>query len=442
MSPYLSSPPRSPFSTRLSGSARETELRIRNIFQWKRKRPPLWAMALTALVILSCGCLVSCQRRPAEPSIVMETQYYDSLGNSIEIPALSLPAGARNEAVDAINAALDELREEYRFSLSGEEYGSQCLFYPSTTDRYLNLVFFQKDADYGNDGCAVSWVYDKREGAQVTAEDALALAGTDREALFAGLEAVIAADSEDPRGLCQTADPITLQGFRIKADGEPVFYLTALVDSRDMGDDGFLDEWSRLYVWDNGAFTRYGCMAFVADGAPYDRYPLVPEEETDPLDPPLWNRWYFAGEGPAGGFVDRSMPDMPHSPNVPGEDLSPYDGNFYAALLSCYADYQDQWNLYYADFQSDSDRAGDLRVGPATYLGEIQPDETTTAAAYQVCYTFYIDGPQGLEWHTNFEVVVLGFDTRTGNFLSLLGRADFDPQGLSIDEIIQRATQP
>ena len=130
------------------------------------------------------------------------------------------------------------------------------------------------------------------------------------------------------------------------------------------------------------------------------------------------------------------------SPNVPGEDLSPYDGNFYAALLSCYADYQDQWNLYYADFQSDSDRAGDLRVGPATYLGEIQPDETTTAAAYQVCYTFYIDGPQGLEWHTNFEVVVLGFDTRTGNFLSLLGRADFDPQGLSIDEIIQRATQP
>ena len=98
--------------------------------------------------------------------------------------------------------------------------------------------------------------------------------------------------------------------------------------------------------------------------------------------------------------------------------------------------------MYYADFQSDSDQAGDLRVGPATYLGEIHPDETTTAAAYQVCYTFYTDGPRGLEWHSNFEVVVLGFDTHTGNFISLLGRADFDPQGLSIEEIIRRATQP
>ena len=434
--------PRSPFSTRLSGSAKETELRTRNIFQWKKKRPPVWLMILMAAVCLSCGSLVSCQQRPAEPSILMETQYYDSLGSCIEIPALSLPAGEQNEAVDAINAALDELREEYRFSLSGTEYGRLCLFYPSTTDRYLNLVFFQKDADYGNDGSTASWVYDKREGVQVTAEDALALAGTDREALFADLEAVIAADPEDPRELYQTADPISLQGFRIKADGKPVFYLTAMVDCRDMGDDGFLDEWSRLYVWDNGVFTRYYCMVYVPEGPPYERYPLVPAEETDPLDPPLWNQWYFAGEAPAGGFVDKSMLDVPHAPDLPGEDRSPYDGNFYAALLSCYADYWDQWNIYYADFQSDSDQAGDLRVGPATYLGEIHPDETTTAAAYQVCYTFYTDGPRGLEWHSNFEVVVLGFDTHTGNFISLLGRADFDPQGLSIEEIIHKATQP
>ena len=320
--------PRSPFSTRLSGSAKETELRIRNIFQWKKKRPPVWLMALMAAVCLSCGSLVSCQQRPAVPSILMETQYYDSLGSCIEIPALSLPTGEQNEAVDAINAALDELREEYRFSLSGTEYGRQCLFYPSTTDRYLNLVFFQKDADYGNDGSTASWVYDKREGVQVAAEDALALAGTDRETLFADLEAVIAADPEDPRELYQTADPISLQGFRIKADGKPVFYLTAMVDCRDMGDDGFLDEWSRLYVWDNGVFTRYHCMAFVPDGSPYDRYPLVPAEETDQLDPPLWNQWYFAGEAPAGDFVDKSMLDVPHAPDLPGEDLSPYDGTF------------------------------------------------------------------------------------------------------------------
>ena len=32
--------PRSPFSTPLSGSASETENRIRNIFQYQKKRPP------------------------------------------------------------------------------------------------------------------------------------------------------------------------------------------------------------------------------------------------------------------------------------------------------------------------------------------------------------------------------------------------------------------
>ena len=39
--------PRTPFSTRLSGSAKETELRIRNIVQWKKKRPPVALFVLT-----------------------------------------------------------------------------------------------------------------------------------------------------------------------------------------------------------------------------------------------------------------------------------------------------------------------------------------------------------------------------------------------------------
>lgn len=58
MTPRL---PRSPLTTRLSGSARETEHRIRNIFQWKKKRPPVPVLAVTALIIVLCGSLVSCQ---------------------------------------------------------------------------------------------------------------------------------------------------------------------------------------------------------------------------------------------------------------------------------------------------------------------------------------------------------------------------------------------
>lgn len=58
--------PNSPFATRLSGSTKETELRIRNIFQWKKKRPPVVLLVLSALIALFCGSLVSCQPRQGE----------------------------------------------------------------------------------------------------------------------------------------------------------------------------------------------------------------------------------------------------------------------------------------------------------------------------------------------------------------------------------------
>ena len=51
--------PNSPFSTRLSGGAKETELRLRSIFQWKKKRPPVIAIAAAVLVVALCGSLVS-----------------------------------------------------------------------------------------------------------------------------------------------------------------------------------------------------------------------------------------------------------------------------------------------------------------------------------------------------------------------------------------------
>lgn len=62
--------PRSPFTTRLSGSARETELRIRSIFQWNKKRPPAALVVLVLASILLCGNLVACRVKDiqTEPS--------------------------------------------------------------------------------------------------------------------------------------------------------------------------------------------------------------------------------------------------------------------------------------------------------------------------------------------------------------------------------------
>ena len=59
--------PYTPLSTPLSGSARQAEARIRNLFQGPKRRPPVWLMALTLLLIFSCGGLVTC-RTAASPS--------------------------------------------------------------------------------------------------------------------------------------------------------------------------------------------------------------------------------------------------------------------------------------------------------------------------------------------------------------------------------------
>ena len=60
--------PHTPLSTPLSGSAKETQTRIRNIFQFQKKRPPVLALTLATALALSCGGLVSCQN-PAEQEI-------------------------------------------------------------------------------------------------------------------------------------------------------------------------------------------------------------------------------------------------------------------------------------------------------------------------------------------------------------------------------------
>lgn len=58
--------PRTPFSTALSGSAKETEIRLKNIFSGPKKRPPALFLALMFSVCIFCGNLVSCQVAQAE----------------------------------------------------------------------------------------------------------------------------------------------------------------------------------------------------------------------------------------------------------------------------------------------------------------------------------------------------------------------------------------
>lgn len=71
--------PRTPLSTPLSGSAKETEIRLRNIFSGPKKRPPIPLMILVAAVCVFCGNIVSCQvKEPEGPEAEVWVDYFDA----------------------------------------------------------------------------------------------------------------------------------------------------------------------------------------------------------------------------------------------------------------------------------------------------------------------------------------------------------------------------
>ncbi len=301
-----SSLPRSPLTTRLSGSARETEHRIRSIFLWKKKRPPVLMLILAVALIALCGGLVSCQERTQSVTLVMDTQYYDTQGNYIEIPTLAMSSDEQpTEGVTAINQALSQLKAEYQDILNGGIADSSlsaaenhCLLYPSETQRYWNLIFFQEESHTDlNTGHVTSLVYDKKTGQQVTLEEALELAGQTEDGLCQALS-----DQYDPTlgqdipGADLCIQNQVVEGFRMGTDGDPIFYLTARVDDRNDAVSDFVSGSDNLYIWSDGTFTLYDQYTVT------DLQPLVPAQECTDLDPSLWRQWNFSGREPDGGF--------------------------------------------------------------------------------------------------------------------------------------------
>ena len=89
--------PRTPFSTPLSGSARETELRIRNIMSGPKKRPPVLFLALVFSVCIFCGNLVSCQVKETEGAQPGGSSSQEVQGTPADLGVL--PADGAEEAL-------------------------------------------------------------------------------------------------------------------------------------------------------------------------------------------------------------------------------------------------------------------------------------------------------------------------------------------------------
>ena len=76
MKSFRPTPPRSPFTTAFSRTARETGIRILNLFEWKRRRPPTFLLLLICGAVLLCGSLVSCRPKEATHSLTQEELDY------------------------------------------------------------------------------------------------------------------------------------------------------------------------------------------------------------------------------------------------------------------------------------------------------------------------------------------------------------------------------
>lgn len=68
----MTSIPKTWFSSPLSKSAKDTESRIRNIFEGQRKRPAVIALASVAAVVLLCGSAVAVNAKKNVPSTAEE----------------------------------------------------------------------------------------------------------------------------------------------------------------------------------------------------------------------------------------------------------------------------------------------------------------------------------------------------------------------------------
>ena len=338
--------PRTPFSSPLSRSRLEAELRIRQIIRPPKGRPPLPALVLAAALALLCGGLVSCQPSAgflnestsftAGPGVAMAVQYYDTHLNYIEVPTLVPPEGEElDEAAAALNRELEELAQTYPWLSDAPEgfpTSQQCIFYPAETERYLNLVFYLNDGSYSSDGDIRTWCYDKEEHVLVTTQQALERSGLTEDRLCSDLEQYVSNNTDDI--LSGTLAPVPIQepaqilGFRINGDGQVVFYLSITTGFAPTDTGGEYDPWGHLYYWENGSLSRYDSIA-------WETAPLVPAEETLQLDPPLWSQWFFAGAGPKGGYASSakgpySSPREAYAAvllSLLQEDLSPEGGS-------------------------------------------------------------------------------------------------------------------
>ncbi len=131
--------PRTPFSTGLSGSAKEIELRIRNIMSGPKKRPPLPFLALVFFICIFCGNIVSCRVVEETPPAGPDSSAVSSSRSAPDSPA------ARAVPVDPENPPQGE----------EAEWLLQALFQAADQEETFQHPTARLLASVNGDGCVL-----------------------------------------------------------------------------------------------------------------------------------------------------------------------------------------------------------------------------------------------------------------------------------------------
>lgn len=146
--------PKSPFTTRLSGSVKETELRLRSIFQWKKKRPPVVVIALVLVLMIGCFSLVNFIPGNAKAAREMTLDLIENREIVPESYLKQLDDETRQmvEEYNAVTVYLSEFFDEYAVRIAdffGDSKKSSALEasffkYGNTVNRPLYYYFIER----------------------------------------------------------------------------------------------------------------------------------------------------------------------------------------------------------------------------------------------------------------------------------------------------------
>lgn len=477
--------PHSPLTTPLSGSTRETEERIRNIFQWKKKRPPMLVLALAALVIALCGSLVSCQVGTSfvsdmasgridqialrEDLMQAARSLLPDPNESVSTQLLSLtPGDDGNYALGAVAVQTDRSESLFALGVQDQRTGQLTapVFAALCTGGQPHVTTFHKDGaefllyvansvhqglTYGEagliryDGTDFTWVWPvegdvRQEGSQ--ARKAYETYWQEHKALMApgGVDVFALTDHAVINGDGPQWAPDHNETFYpVPEDELPIpvpWQVRNWLEAFTRGNNNPLNAINTSALWSIQSLTQTE-LASLELKETQTAYTVLAQADTD-------NTLCFAAcliydeEENTIGCYDYAMGSLTEVSEQIESVATLSSGidsqEFYTLARQYYSQKYQGQTYYFAVDQPDTPQEGNVRLGPVSYAGSCRLDQGFGSAYTVEVYEFH----DGQWFKANTQYLVLLRDAK-GAFLSVLDGSSAYTDDMLVYSIIHQA---